>query len=199
MPVGRNRYREFSRGTARARPIHDRTEPPPIGSEVLRVARVLLSEWRTFLLFISALLLVFGDRTCATLRHAKAKGSHAQRTPLNMGALHRVTAGLAQYYRARTRGDAKERSHPHRLRTRTRGFAPLLSCSRTRGAEMAIWAVSGGSKQGECKREEAELQPKYRAGSSARSRGSRTQDASHQSLTRHLECCSGSTQPFAHR
>ena len=70
-----------------------------------------------------------------------------------------------------------------------------LSCSRTRGAEMAIWAVSGGSKQGECKREEAELQPKYRAGSSARSRGSRTQDASHQSLTRHLECCSGSTRP----
>ena len=99
------------------------------------------------------LLLVFGDRTCATLRQRHAKpGSHAQRTPLNMGALHRVTAGLAQYYRARTRGDVKERSHPHRLRTRTRGFAPLLSCSRTRGAEMAIWAVSGGSKQGECKR-----------------------------------------------
>ena len=58
---------------------------------------------------------------------------------------------------------------------------------------MAIWTVSGGDKQGECEREETELQLKCRVGSSTQSRGKRTKDVRHGSLTRCLECCSGST------
>ena len=90
------------------------------------MARVLLSEWRTFpSIYLGVIISIWRSHVRDTPPR-KAKGSHAQRTPLNMGALRRVAAGLAHYYRARTRGDIKERSHPHRLRTRTRGFASTV-------------------------------------------------------------------------
>ena len=50
------------------------------------------------------------------------KASHAQRTPLNMGALHCVTGGNTRIYTARTSGELKDMRHPLRLRTITRGF-----------------------------------------------------------------------------
>ena len=50
------------------------------------------------------------------------KASHAQRTPLNMGALHCVTGGNTRIYTARTSGEVKDMRHPLRLRTITRGF-----------------------------------------------------------------------------
>ena len=56
----------------------------------------------------------------ATLQLTKA--SHAQRTPLNMGALHCVTGGHAHNYTARRTGEVKDMLHPLRLRTITRGF-----------------------------------------------------------------------------
>ena len=57
-------------------------------------------------------------RHCSKL----TKASHAQRTPLNMGALHCVTDNHMHIYTARTSGEVKDMRHPLRLRTSTRGF-----------------------------------------------------------------------------
>ena len=41
-----------------------------------------------------------------------SKGSHAQRIPLNMGALHCVTGGHIRGYKAHTPGGVKDTLHP---------------------------------------------------------------------------------------
>ena len=75
------------------------------------------------------------------------KASHAQRNPLNMGALHCVTGGNTRIYTARTSGEVKSMRHALRLRTTTRGFdatvelqlATSRPCPRSASAEEAGW------------------------------------------------------------
>ena len=57
-------------------------------------------------------------RHCSKL----TKASHAQRTPLNMGALHCVTDNHMHIYTARTSGEVKDMRHPLQFHTSTRGF-----------------------------------------------------------------------------
>jgi len=85
-------------------------------------------------------------RHCSKL----TKASHAQRTPLNMGALHCVTDNHMHNYTARTSGEVKDMRHPLRFRTSTRGFATTVElqqamsrgpdpCPRKAFAEEAEW------------------------------------------------------------
>ena len=80
-------------------------------------------------------------------RSLAPKASHAQRIPLNMGALHCVTGGNTRIYTARTSGEVKSMRHALRLRTTTRGFdatvelqlATSRPCPRSASAEEAGW------------------------------------------------------------
>ena len=80
-------------------------------------------------------------------RSLTPKASHAQRIPLNMGALHCVTGGNTRIYTARTSGEVKSMRHALRLRTTTRGFdatvelqlATSRPCPRSASAEEAGW------------------------------------------------------------
>ena len=80
-------------------------------------------------------------------RSLTPKASHAQRNPLNMGALHCVTGGNTRIYTARTSGEVKDMRHPLRFRTSTRGFdatvelqlATSRPCPRSASAEEAGW------------------------------------------------------------
>ena len=82
-------------------------------------------------------------RHCSKL----TKASHAQRTPLNMGALHCVTDNHMHIYTARTSGEVKDMRRPLRFRTSTRGFdttvelqlATSRPCPRSASAEEAGW------------------------------------------------------------
>ena len=74
-------------------------------------------------------------RHCSKL----TKASHAQRTPLNMGALHCVTDNHMHIYTARTSGEVKDMRHPLRFRTSTRGFATTVELQQamSRGPVLA--------------------------------------------------------------
>ena len=67
------------------------------------------------------------------------KASHAQRTPLNMGALHCVTDNHMHIYTARTSGEVKDMRRPLRFRTSTRGFATTVELQQamSRGPVLA--------------------------------------------------------------
>ena len=74
-------------------------------------------------------------RHCSKL----TKASHAQRTPLNMGALHCVTDNHMHIYTARTSGEVKDMRRPLRFRTSTRGFATTVELQQamSRGPVLA--------------------------------------------------------------
>ena len=89
------------------------------------------------------------------LRFAQAEGSHAQRTPLNMGALRRVTADYIYHYRARTCEAIEEVRHRHRSEPCTRGFQPAVSRSETRTLWIRFTTAGRGGKQAERARGDA--------------------------------------------
>ena len=72
-------------------------------------------------------------------RSLTPKASHAQRNPLNMGALHCVTGGNTRIYTARTSGEVKDMRRPLRFRTSTRGFATTVELQQamSRGPVLA--------------------------------------------------------------
>ena len=73
-------------------------------------------------------------------------GSHAQRTPLNMGALHCVTGGHTLSYKARTSGELKDTLHPLRLHTSTRGFDTTVELQEATAAAILFLSVCRGGK-----------------------------------------------------
>ena len=74
------------------------------------------------------------------------QGSHAQRTPLNMGALHCVTGGHTHSYKARTSGEIKETLHPLRLHTSTRGFDTTVELQEATASAILFLSVCRGGK-----------------------------------------------------
>ena len=97
-------------------------------------------EWRIFSHNeLGDIFLMTRARHCSKL----TKASHAQRTPLNMGALHCVTDNHMHVYTARTSGEIEDMGHPLRLRTATRVDA-TASCSRHRCRPCPFLASKGG-------------------------------------------------------
>ena len=74
------------------------------------------------------------------------QGSHAQRTPLNVGALHCVTGGHTLSYKARTSGELKDTLHPLRLHTSTRGFDTTVELQEATAAAILFLSVCRGGK-----------------------------------------------------
>ena len=93
-------------------------------------------EWRIFSHNeLGDIFLMTRARHCSKL----TKASHAQRTPLNMGALHCVTDNHMHIYTARTSGEVKDMRRPLRFRTSTRGFATTVELQQamSRGPVLA--------------------------------------------------------------
>ena len=93
-------------------------------------------EWRIFShTELGDIFLMTRARHCSKL----TKASHAQRTPLNMGALHCVTDNHMHIYTARTSGEVKDMRRPLRFRTSTRGFATTVELQQamSRGPVLA--------------------------------------------------------------
>ena len=118
------------------------------------------TEWRTF--FSIYLGVIFTICRSHVARHSASLklGSHAQRTPLNMGALRRVTADNIYHYRARTCETIEEVRLRHRPEPCTRGFQPAVSRSETRTLWIRFTTASRGGKQAERARGDAQPQPR---------------------------------------
>ena len=97
---------------------------------------------------------------CTPLRPTQVQGSHAQRNPLNMGALRRVIAGHTYHNGAQTCGAIEAMRHPHQLQPCTRGFQPAVSCSRTRTLWIRFTTASRGGKPAERARGDVQPQPR---------------------------------------
>ena len=105
-------------------------------------------EWRIFSHNeLGDIFLMTRARHCSKL----TKASHAQRTPLNMGALHCVTDNHMHIYTARTSGEVKDMRRPLRFRTSTRGFATTVelqqATSRPCHRKARLWRRQGGNRR----------------------------------------------------